>query len=180
MRATACNYISRQPARLVGQTWQSLLNAAWQFHCIVISTNLLHITLHYSLAVQEDSHYVCHTKQCIHPTLRRDFSSFTFKNSHVYITKHITKQNTHRNEAKHKYKRKSCKRNVICERVSTAFVFIHLFFSLHFHLLHRFVWKRLPWEVSHYRTHGKWEMISRSYVILVIFVCFEQHFWHLG
>ena len=51
---------------------------------------------------------------------------------------------------------------------------------LHFHLSHRFVWKRLPWELSHYRTHGKWEMISRNYVILLIFVCFEQHFWLVG
>lgn len=53
-------------------------------------------------------------------------------------------------------------------------------FILHFHLSRRFVWKRLPWELSHYRTHGKWEMISRSYVILLIFVCFEQHFWLVG
>jgi hypothetical protein len=37
------------------------------------------------------------------------------------------KQNTHRNEAKYKYKGKSCKRSVICERLSSAFVFIRSF-----------------------------------------------------
>jgi hypothetical protein len=46
--------------------------------------------------------------------------------------KYVTQQNRYRNEAMHKRKRKSCKRNVICEQVSTTLVSIHLFSSYTF------------------------------------------------